>query len=69
MGRAEYINDDGVINLADFRLSPNQSKCSTFSCVTLKEFGPPFNFHFLSYLLPKKLRKSKSVNPLEDRSL
>lgn len=26
MGRAEYINDDSVINLADFKPSPNQSK-------------------------------------------
>lgn len=26
MGRADYINDDGLINLADFKPSPNQSK-------------------------------------------
>jgi len=25
MGRADYINDDGVINLADFKPSPNQT--------------------------------------------
>lgn len=30
MGRADYITDDAVINLADFRPSPNQSKYFVF---------------------------------------
>lgn len=30
MGRADYITDDAVINLADFRPSPNQSEYFVF---------------------------------------